>query len=160
MALGKGADTVLIKDMIKKSNYEASGTESGKPTPAEDSRYDSPLSTHKHQRSTHTSNGKRRRYISNVPPYKPEMSPPIGYSSAVRCSSNPREFDPEVIIDALQRNKFFHKDFNHAMITKQWRNQFKEIIDAAIPVDDPRYVDVFNKYAEKPPSIIDKMKAE
>ena len=38
--------------------------------------------------------------------------------------------------------------------------KFKEIIDAAIPVDDPRYVDVFNKYAEKPPSIIDKMKAE
>ena len=46
------------------------------------------------------------------------------------------------------------------MITKQWRNQFREIIDAAIPVDDPRYVDVYNKYAEKPPSIIDKMKAE
>ena len=47
MALGKGADTVLIKDMIKKSNYEASGTESGKPKPTEDSRYDSPLSSHK-----------------------------------------------------------------------------------------------------------------
>lgn len=45
MALGKGADTVLIKDMIKKSNYEASGNESTKPIPADDSRYDSPLSS-------------------------------------------------------------------------------------------------------------------
>ena len=45
------------------------------------------------------------------------------------------------------------------MITRQWRSQFKEIVDAAIPKDDPRYVDVYNKYAEKPPSVIDKLKA-
>ena len=45
------------------------------------------------------------------------------------------------------------------MITHQWRNQFKEIIDAAIPKDDPDYVDVYNRFAEKPPSVIDKMKA-
>ena len=47
MALGKGADTVLIKDMIKKSNYEPSGNDSVKATPADDSRYDSPLSSQK-----------------------------------------------------------------------------------------------------------------
>ena len=64
MALGKGADTVLIKDMIKKSNYEASGNDSVKPTPADDSRHDSPLSSQKRQRPANTSNGKRRRYIS------------------------------------------------------------------------------------------------
>ena len=27
-------------------------------------------------------------------------------------------------------------------------------------MDDPRYVDVYNKYAERPPSVIDKLKAE
>ena len=45
------------------------------------------------------------------------------------------------------------------MITRQWRNQFKEIVDAAIPKDDPNYVDVYNRFAEKPPSVIDKLKA-
>ena len=47
MALGKGADTVLIKDMIKKSNYEASGKDSVKGTQADDLRHDSPLSIQK-----------------------------------------------------------------------------------------------------------------
>ena len=47
MALGKGADTVLIKDMIKKSNYEASGNDSVKASPVDDTRHDSPFSSQK-----------------------------------------------------------------------------------------------------------------
>ena len=47
MALGKGADTVLIKDMIKKNNNDQSGTESEIAANADESRYSSPLSIRK-----------------------------------------------------------------------------------------------------------------
>ena len=103
MALGKGADTVLIKDMIKRSNNEI---------PAESSRADAtprtPISANRKNRSNLTSYQRRRKYISQVPPTRPEPSPPIGYSKAVRCSSNFAEFDPETIVGALQKNRFFH----------------------------------------------------
>ena len=154
MALGKGADTVLIKDMIKRSNNEI---------PAESSRADAtprtPISTNRKNRSNLTSYQRRRKYISQVPPTRPEPSPPIGYSKAVRCSSNFAEFDPETIVGALQKNRFFHKNFNHTMTTKQWRNQFREIIDHVVPKDDPDYVDVYTEFASKQISVIDKIKA-
>ena len=101
LALGKGADTVLIKDMIRKSNQDMSATDSSKPAQAPESAPATPISSSRRQRSNQTAYQRRRKYISQVPPQRPELSPPIGYSKAVRCSSNAKEFDPEVIMFAL-----------------------------------------------------------
>lgn len=45
------------------------------------------------------------------------------------------------------------------MTTKQWRNQFREIIDHIVPKDDPDYVDVYTEFASKQISVIEKIKA-
>lgn len=61
--------------------------------------------------------------ISLVPDHEPWQSPNMNFSKQVTLTSNFDDFDPEKIIQKLQRNKLVHKNYNEHLVTQANRCQ-------------------------------------
>ena len=65
-----------------------------------------------------TSTSGADKSISLVPDQEPWLSPRIDYSQNVYLTSNHEDFDPQVILQRLQRNKLVHKTFDTHLVTQ------------------------------------------
>ena len=84
------------------------------------------------------------------------LSPNFNFSKTCKLTSDHREYDPEYIFQLLTKNKVFHKEYDHTLVSKECRNQFQEVIDSVLPKDDPCHFNVNKLFKEKMPSVIDK----
>ena len=100
------------------------------------------------------------KVISLVPDVEPWKSPRIDYSANVHLTSNYDDYDPQMILQRLQRNKLVHATYDVNLVTQQVRNQFQEIIDSKLSKTDKHYFNVKKLFAEKAPSVIEKIKMQ
>ena len=103
---------------------------------------------------------KANKLISLVPDVEPWKSPSMDYSRNVFLTSNYDDYDPAKIVKKLERNKLVHGSYDVHLVSSATRGAFQEIIDKKVDKNDKMYVNVVQKFKEKAPSVIEKMKME